>query len=157
MERRCLLAIRIRSEINATERVKDTLKMLRMGRNNYATLLDDRPSYLGMLRLVKDWVTWGEASYETILRLFKERGETPGRGRIDEETLKRLGYRSAEDLSKAIYNCEVEFPELKGIKPFFRLHPPKKGFKGKIKRPYGAGGEAGYRGEEINDLASKMV
>ena len=157
MDRKCLLAIRIRSPINATQSVKDTLKMLRMDRNNYATLLDDRPSYIGMLRLAKDWATWGEASYETILRLFKERGETPGGGIIDQETLKRIGYGSIEALSEAVYDCEVELSELKGIKPFFRLHPPSKGFKGKIKRPYGAGGEAGYRGEEINDLASKMV
>ncbi|RJS88876.1 50S ribosomal protein L30 [Candidatus Bathyarchaeota archaeon] len=157
MERKCLLAIRIRSAIDATKEVKDTLEMLRLGRTNYATLLDDRPSYLGMLRRVKDRVTWGEVSYETILRLLKERGETVGGRKIDEETLKQLGYESLEELARALYNCEVELTKLKGIKPFFRLHPPKKGFKKKIKRPYGAGGETGYRGEEINKLALRMI
>lgn len=157
MTPRCLLAIRIRGAINATEKVKDTLKMLRLGRTNYATLLYDSPSAIGMLRLVKDLTTWGEASHETIHRLLKERGETPGRGRIDEETLRKLGYESLKELSEALYNCEVELSRLKGVKPFFRLHPPRKGFKRKIKRSYGAGGETGYRGEEINELALRMI
>jgi len=39
----------------------------------------------------------------------------------------------------------------------FRLRPPKKGFKGKVKRSFAAGGEAGYRGEEINELLKRMV
>jgi len=157
MTRKCLLAIRIRSEINATDEMKDTLKMLRIGRTNYATLLDDRPSYLGMLKVVKDRVTWGEPSYETILRLLEERGQATGSRKIDDEALRQLGYGSLEELSKALHNCEVEFSKLEGIKPFFRLHPPSKGFKGKTKRSYGAGGEAGYRGEKINELASKMI
>ena len=157
MDLTCILAIRIRSPINATQRIKDTLQMLRLGRNNYATLLDNRPSYIGMLRLVKDWVTWGEVNYEIILKLLNERGEIPGRGKIDKETLKQLGYQSVEELSKDIFHCQIDVSELKRIKPFFRLHPPRKGFKRKIKRPFGAGGETGYRGETINDLVLKMV
>jgi len=157
MTQKCLLAIRIRSAINANKEMKDTFKLLRIDRTNYATLLDDRPAYLGMLKVVKDRVTWGEPSYETILRLLKERGEATGGGKIDEKILEKLGYESLEDLSKTIYNCEVEFSKLKGIKPFFRLHPPRKGFKGKTKRSYGAEGEVGYRGANINELASKMV
>jgi large subunit ribosomal protein L30 len=39
----------------------------------------------------------------------------------------------------------------------FRLHPPSKGFKGKIKRGYGSGGELGYRGEKINELLRRML
>jgi large subunit ribosomal protein L30 len=37
------------------------------------------------------------------------------------------------------------------------LHPPTKGFKGKIKKSYSAGGELGYRGEKINELIKRMV
>jgi large subunit ribosomal protein L30 len=157
MTRKCLMAVRIRSDINATEEMKDTFKMLRIGRTNYATLLDDRPAYLGMLKVVKDRVTWGEPSYETILRLLKERGEATGGRKIEEEALKHLGYGSLEELSKAPYDCEAEFSKLDGIKPFFRLHPPRKGFERKTKRSYSSGGEAGYRGEKINELASKMI
>jgi len=44
-----------------------------------------------------------------------------------------------------------------GVKPVFRLHPPKGGFKGTIRRPYKSGGELGYRGAAINDLILRMT
>jgi len=156
MERRCLLVIRIRGRVNVPKRVRDTLHMLRLRRNNTATLIDDRPSYKGMLQTAKDWITWGEPTVETIKMLLERRGEKVGGGRIDEETLKTLGYSSLDELAEDLYHCRVELHKLRGIKPFFRLHPPSKGFKGSIKRPYKAGGELGYRGEAINELAERM-
>lgn len=156
MERRCLLAIRIRGGVNAPVRVEDTLRMLRMERNNTATLLDDRPEYLGMLQKAKDWITWGEPTLETIRLLLEKRGEVPGGGRIDAEMLKTLGYDDLDALAAALHACQVEFNKLDGVKPFFRLHPPSKGFKRTVKRPYRAGGELGYRGDAINELARRM-
>lgn len=156
MERRCLLAIRIRGGVNAPVRIEDTLRMLRMERNNTATFLDDRPEYLGMLQKAKDWITWGEPTLETIRLLLEKRGEAPGGGRIDAEMLKTLGYKDLDALAAALHACQVEFNKLDGVKPFFRLHPPSKGFKRTVKRPYRAGGELGYRGDAINELARRM-
>jgi large subunit ribosomal protein L30 len=156
MERRCLLVIRIRGRVNIPKRVRDTLDMLRLRRNNTATLIDDRPSYRGMLQRAKDWITWGEPTVDTIKMLLEKRGEKIGSGHIDEETLKALGYNSLEELAHDLHACRIEFHKLRGIKPFFRLHPPSKGFKGSIKRPYRGGGELGYRGEAINELAERM-
>jgi large subunit ribosomal protein L30 len=36
------------------------------------------------------------------------------------------------------------------------MHPPKKGFKRTVKRPYRDRGELGYRGEAINELIKRM-
>jgi len=156
MDRRCLLAIRIRSGINASTRVEDSLRMLRMERNMAATLLDDRPEYLGMLQTAKDLVTWGEPTAETIRLLLEKRGRATGDAPIDDETLKGLGYEDMGALADALHACRVEIHRLDGVKPFFRLRPPSKGFKRTVKRPYGSGGELGYRGEAINDLARRM-
>jgi len=156
MERRCLLAIRIRGGVNAPVRVEDTLRMLRMERNNTSTILDDRPDYLGMLQKAKDWITWGEPTVETIRLLLEKRGEAPGGGRIDSETLKALGYDGMDELAAALHTCSVEFNKLDSVKPFLRLHPPSKGFKRTVKRPYRAKGELGYRGDAINNLARRM-
>jgi len=156
MDRRCLLAIRIRGGVNAPVRVEDTLRMLRLERNNTATLLDDRPDYAGMLQKAKDWITWGEPTAETIRLLLEKRGEVTGGSRIEAETLNGLGYESMEALAAALHTCQVEFHKLDGVKPFFRLHPPSKGFKRTVKRPYRAAGELGYRGDAINDLARRM-
>ena len=156
MERRSLLAIRIRGGVNAPVRVKDTLRMLRMERNNTATLLDDRPNYLGMLQKAKDWITWGEPTLETIRLLLEKRGKAIGGRQIDAETLTALGYEDLDELAAVLHACKIEFNKLDGVKLFFRLHPPSKGFKRTVKRPYRAHGELGYRGDAINDLARRM-
>jgi len=157
VSRKCLLVIRIRSGIDAKSEVKRTLKMLRVGRTNYATLVDDRPDYMGMLMTVKDRVTWGEVSAATIRELLEKRGETAYNKKIEQDSLKALGYETFDQLAQKLYSCESELPKMTGLKPFFRLHPPRKGFRGKTKLSFGASGEAGYRGERINELASRMI
>ncbi|MEK6852714.1 MAG: 50S ribosomal protein L30, partial [Nanoarchaeota archaeon] len=45
-----------------------------------------------------------------------------------------------------------------GLKPFFRLSPPRKGLERKgIKKSFKAGGSLGYRGKEINEFIKKML
>jgi large subunit ribosomal protein L30 len=156
MERKSFLAIRIRGGINVSRRNEDNLRMLRMDRNNTATLLDDRPEYRGMLQRAKDFVTWGEPTTETIKLLLEKRGRLAGDHPITEEALKGLGYEDLGALAEALQEGSAELHKLEGVKPFFRLHPPTKGFKRTVKRPYGSKGELGYRGEDINELAKRM-
>lgn len=154
---KCLIAVRVRGVIAASRDVRATLKMLNMNKNYHAVLIDDRPSYLGMLKEVQNYVTWGEATKETVRMLIEKRGRLLGDKRITEESVKKLGFNSLKELVEAIYNCSISYNKLQGVKPFFRLHPPSKGFKGKVKKSYRAGGEAGYRGKAINDLIKRMV
>ncbi|MCK5670223.1 uL30 family ribosomal protein, partial [Candidatus Bathyarchaeota archaeon] len=42
MDKKCLLVIRIRGTINVSQRERDTMRFLRVDRNNYASLIDDR-------------------------------------------------------------------------------------------------------------------
>jgi large subunit ribosomal protein L30 len=156
-QRKCLVAVRIRGMSDISQEIKDTLSMLRLTRNCHATLLDDRPAYNGMLRKSKDYLTWGEVSHENIVHLLKKRGRLVGDKKLTDEYVKELGYKSLDDLAEAIFKVEVECISLPKVKPVFRLRPPKKGFKGKVKRSYAAGGELGYRGDAINDLLKRMV
>jgi len=156
-KRRCILAVRVRGVIGAKKEIKDTLKMLHLQRNHHAVLIDDRPAYVGMLRKVQNYVTWGEPSKETVALLLKKRGRLIGNKKLSDEYAKKIGYKSLDDLAEAVYQVKVEYGDLPGIKPVFRLHPPSKGFKGKVKKSYGAGGETGYRGEAINELVKRMV
>ena len=68
-----------------------------------------------------------------------------------------IGYKSVDDLAADIVACKVQYGKLPDIVARFRLHPPSKGYKGKIKKGFKAGGEAGYRGEAINKLVQRMV
>jgi len=155
--KKCLFAVRIRGLSDISQEVKDTLGMLRLTRNCHATLLDNRPAYNGMLRKTKDCLTWGEVSQENVALLLKKRGKLVGDKNLTDEYAKELGYNSLDDLAEAIFKVDVEFSSLPEVKPLFRLRPPKKGFKGKVKKSYAAGGELGYRGDAINDLLKRMV
>jgi large subunit ribosomal protein L30 len=152
-----LVAVRIRGISDISGEITDTLTMLRLTRNCHATLIDDRPAYKGMLRKSKDYLTWGEVSQENIALLLKKRGRLVGDKKLTDEYAKQLDYESLDELAEAIFKVEVEFSSLPEVKPVFRLRPPKKGFKGKVKRSYAAGGEAGYRGDAINSLLKRMV
>ena len=157
MERKCILVIRIRGGINVSRKNEDTLRMLRVDRNNYATFLDDRPEYKGMLQRAKDQVTWGEPTVETVKLVLEKRGKIWGDKPIDAETLNKLGYDNLDSLASAIHSGEVAYHKLEGIKPFFRLTPPSKGFKNTVKKAYNNKGELAYRGDAINALVTRMV
>ncbi|MBI2444930.1 hypothetical protein HYV43_00905 [Candidatus Micrarchaeota archaeon] len=53
-------------------------------------------------------------------------------------------------------DATVKALEAKGGAPF-RLHSPRGGFPGRVKRSHAQGGAYGNWGEKINDLASKMM
>jgi len=156
-ERKCIVAIRIRGTVSASREARETLRMLHLTRNNYAVLIDDRPSFLGMVKTVRDYVTYGELSKESVASLIKEKGRLVGNKKLTDEYAQKVGHKSLEDLAAAVSACRVEYWKLRDIQPVFRLHPPTKGFKGKIKKSYGSRGELGYRGESINQLLNRML
>jgi len=156
-ERKCLAVVRVRGTISAPRHVRETLQMLNLTRNNYAVLIDNRPSFLGMLKTAQNFVTWGEVSKETVNELIKERGKLAGNKKLTDEYAQKAGFKSLEELAEAVFNCKIEYWKLPKVQPNFKLHPPTKGFKGKIKKGYGAGGEVGYRGEKINELIGRMI
>ena len=156
-ERKCFAVVKVRGTISALREPRETLEMLRLAKTNNCVLIDNRPSYMGMLYRVQNYVTWGEASKETVALLLKERGRLAGGKKLTDEAVEKLGYKSIDALAEAIASCKVEFQKLPNVQPIFKLHPPSKGFKGKTKKSFAAGGEAGYRGEKISELLKRMA
>jgi len=156
-KRKCLAIVRVRGIPTASPDVRKTLEMLHLCRTNHATLVDDRPAYIGMLRMVQHYVTWGEISKENVLALLREKGRLVGDKKLTDEYVQKIGYKTLDDLAEALYKVEVEYKSLPDIKPVFRVHPPSKGYKGKVKKSFKMGGATGYRGEAINDLVKRMV
>jgi large subunit ribosomal protein L30 len=156
-ERKCFAVVKVRGSISAKREARETLDMLNLDKTNNAVLIDNRPSYMGMLYRVQNYVTWGEVSKETVAMLLEERGRLAGGKNLTAESVEKLGYKSMSALAEAIASCKAEYQKLSGIQPVFKLHPPSKGFKGKTKKSYSSGGEAGYRGEKINELIKRMA
>ncbi len=153
---KCIVVVKVRGEISARRESKETLAMLHLSHSNHGIIIDSRPSYLGMLQRVHNYVTWGEVTKETVALMLTKRGKLVGGKALTEENVQTLGYKSIDELAEALFTCKVDQRKL-AMQPRFRLHPPKKGYKGKTKKSFQAGGEAGYRGEAINKLVQRMV
>jgi large subunit ribosomal protein L30 len=156
-ERKCLAVVRVRGTISASREARETLEMLHLNRNNQAILIDNRPSFLGMLKTAQNFITWGEASKEAVNLLITEKGRLAGNKKLTDEYAKRAGFKSLDGLLDAVSTCHAEYWKLPNVQAVFKLHPPSKGFRGKIKKSYSVGGELGYRGEKINELVTRMV
>jgi len=153
--------VRIRGRVDIKPDIRHTLDMLHIRRKFWATVIPLTPSYKGMLHKVKDYTTYGEIDRETLIQLLKARGELTTGGRLTDEWLEEhkeeTGFSSVEELVDAVMKGEVKLHKLQWLKPYFRLHPPKGGFKKTTKRAWNDGGELGYRGKEINRLLRRMI
>jgi len=104
-----IAAIRIRGTVNAKPDIIDTLKMLKLHRKNMMIIVEKTESMLGMIKKVKDYVTYGEiddAFEKTILEKQSEGAEkgffrlNPPKGGFERKGIKTpftlggtLGYR----------------------------------------------------------------
>lgn len=139
-----IAAIRVRGITEIRIKVEDTLRNLRLYRKNYCAVVPNSELYIGMLKKVKDYITWGEIDDETFKLLVDKRGEL-------------FNGREKDSKGKINYDDFVVVDSRK-IKKYFRLNPPVRGFGRKgIKHSFQQGGALGYRGEKINDLIKRMV
>ncbi len=151
-----LVVIRIRGSVNVNHEIAETLEMLNLKRVNNAVIIDERPSYRGMLQKVKDYVTWGEADAADVSLMLRNRCEVEGAGRLSDEFVKKnTSFKGIDDFSRAFVDFKTELSDIPGLKKVFRLHPPRKGHNG-IKRSYSVGGTLGNRGKDIKALIHKM-
>ncbi len=152
-----LVVVRIRGTVSAQREARETLELLHLTHTNHAVIIDSRPAYKGMLQRINAYVTYGEPTKETIVMMLQKRALLAGDKKLTDEYLTKIGYKNLEDLADAIFSNKVQYGKLPDIQARFRLHPPSKGYKGKTKKGFKAGGEAGYRGEAINALVQRMV
>jgi len=153
-----ILAIRVRGQVGVRPQIEDTLDKLLLGRLHQARLFTLTPSLDGMITKTKDYITWGEPTEELIEQLLKKRGRLPGNGRLTDAYVKKnSSHSSIKAFAKAIATGKGQVSDVEGLKPVFRLTPPSKGYKGKRNLPVGMGGITGYRGEGINELATRMI
>ena len=148
--------IRLRSSIGLKKEIRDTFKMLRLNTVNNCVIVPETPSLKGMVKKMRDYVTYGEIDKEMLVDMLKKRLRLRGKKRIEEKKLKKVtGYDSFEKLAEALIADKVKLKDLKEVETTFRLTPASKGLKS-IKKHYPKG-DLGYRGKEINKLLQRMI
>jgi len=155
-----LLALRLKGSFGTPTTLDKALTTLRLNKRFNAVLLENKTNVIGMLRNVKDYVTWGELKTSEIAKLLKERGELQGGLMVTDETVKKtFGEDSVDILADGLTKGRISLDTLwaKGLSPVFRLRPPSGGFERSIKRPFGSRGELGARGLELSMLLDRMI
>jgi len=68
--------IRVRGKINRSATIAETLKRLNLHRQNNCVILEEKPDIMGMVRKVKDFVTWGNMD-ETLEKEMNQKFKNP--------------------------------------------------------------------------------
>ena len=138
-----IVVIRISGRVGLSKDIKETLDRINLRRKYSATFLKPSPENIKLLRKIRNVVAYGDIDKETLKELIEKRG-TP----IDKS--KKI------DAEKII--SELEKKKLKdlGLKPFFRLHPPRGGIDSKTHFPIRKG-VLGDNKTKINDLVRRML
>lgn len=150
-------AIRVRGNVNINRDLVKTLDSLMLSKVNQLVLVPDSEGARRMLDKARAYITYGEVSSEMLTKLIEKRGRVLGDKKVDAEVLKKTGFKSAGEFAEAVVSGKAKLREA-GIKPVFRLRPPRKGHaRGGIKKDFTVGGALGYRRDAINDLIGRMV
>ena len=146
--------IRLRGRVNVRKTINDTMEMLKLPNVNNCIVVPENTIYNGMIKKIKDYVTYGIISKEIFEKMLLKWGRIQGNKKVTKEYLKEKGY-TVDKLYNELDSGKVKLKNI-GIKVPFRLHPPRKGFKS-IKKPFTMKGDLGNRGEKINELLGRMI
>ena len=157
-EKKRIVIIRIKGKTGLNKDIQKTLQLLRLYKKNNCVIVPNTVTYVGMLDKIKYVVTWGEINESTCKLLLEKRGKLPGNKKLTPTYLKEKCKLDVEAFTKEFMSFKKELKDVPGLKLFFKLSPPVKGFESKgIKLPYSLGGVLGYRKDKINELIERMI
>lgn len=140
-----ICVIRIHGQIGLKRWINETLNRLRLRRKySCIVLTNPKKETLGMVNRVRNFIAFGEINDKTFEKLIQERGQLIDKNKKDKFDAKKI----VEELKKG-----KKYEDL-NLKPFFRLHPPRKGINTKKHFPEGV---LGNHKEKINNLLERML
>lgn len=138
-----ILVVNVHGKINSPRAVRKTLSELKVERKFTASVVSDDGPTLGALKSCKDFVAWSALDKSTLAVLLEKKGMVSERKRLDPDFLAKLGYKGFVDLADRMEREGLRLSAVEGIRPFFRLSPPRGGFKKSTHRQFGEGGILG--------------
>lgn len=147
--------VRIRGSVNVNKGIEDTMKLMNLTKVNHMVFVEEDPTHTGMLRKAHGYITWGAVDADDVVNTLTMRGEVTGGIKLTEDHVKKnSSFKSIAEFAKAFVDNKAEIKDVQGLKPVFRMHPPRKGHGG-IKRSFKEGGALGAR-ESMKELLHKM-
>lgn len=139
-----ILVIRISGMVNIPVKVQETLSRIRLRRKYAAVILKDTVENRKLLHTLRNYVAFGKANSALLEKLVEARGQG------------LEGKKVKIDAKKVVGDLDKKNLQDFGLKPFFRLHPPRGGIESK--KHFGVGkGVLGDHGENIGKLVERML
>ena len=138
-----ILIIRIAGDVDISDEVREALFRLKIRRKYSAVLVKHSDQMMKLLQKLRSHVAYGDVDTETLTLLVEKRGQLIDKKKKvkTEEVISQLDKKDLSDM---------------GLKPFFRLHPPRGGIESK--KHFGVGkGVLGDNKKAINSLARRML
>jgi len=151
-----ILVVNLHGQINSSAPVRKALNELWVAKKFSASVVTDDGPTVGMLRRCKDYVAWCPVDEVLLSDLLKKRGMVSAAKSLDEGTLKELGYKKHEDLAAKMIKEQLRLSAVEGILPYFRLAPPKGGFKQSMRRQATERGVLGNN-PELLGIVRRMI
>jgi large subunit ribosomal protein L30 len=162
------LVVRMRGTVNVPQWANLTLENLHLNKKFRATLIPENEQTLGMLRKIKELVSWTTVDSDFIKEFIEKKGRVSASrlmtttGTTDPEGDDRnienneLSNANLGNVVSALSQNQTYLSKISGIKPWFALSPPKGGFKKKSKRSYSQNGILGEN-KELISLVKRMM
>ena len=150
-----LLVVNLHGSINSSAPVRKALNELWVAKKFSASVVSDDPPTVGMLRLCKDYVAWAPADEGLLADLLSKRGMVSTAKPLDAGALKNLGFKSHKDLAAKMVKDQSRLSAVAGVLPYFRLAPPKGGFRRSLRRQFTEKGVLGSN-PKLEEVVRRM-
>jgi 60S ribosomal protein uL30 len=163
-EAKLAFVVRIRGINAVAPKTKKILQLLRLRQINNGVFVKLNKATIQMLRLVESYVMYGQPNVKSVREIIYKRGYGKvNKQRIPltdnaiiEASLGKIGIVCIEDLIHEIYTVGPKFKAANNFLWPIKLSSPTGGFTKKLNH-YNEGGDAGNRGEKINEMIRKML
>ena len=150
-----LLVVNLHGQINSSAPVRKALNELWVAKKFSASVVTDDPPSVGMLRLCKDYVAWTPVEEALLADLLSKKGRVSATKPLDAEALKGLGLKSHKDLAAKMVKDQARLSSVAGVLPYFRLAPPRGGFRRSLRRQFADKGFLGSN-PELEETVRRM-
>jgi large subunit ribosomal protein L30 len=151
-----LLVLNLHGAINSSSGVREAMNQLKVIRKFSASVVADDPNTLGMLKLSKDYVAWTPVDAQLLTDLLEKKGMASTTRPLDAAALKKMGYKKHADLAQKMVKEQLRMSAVDGLVPYFRLPPPKGGFKRSLRRQYTEKGTLGAN-PNLQEIIRRML
>ena len=151
-----ILVVNLHGQINSSAPVRKALNELWVAKKFSASVVPDDPVTVGMLRLCKDYTAWAPVEAGLLTDLLSKRGMVSTARPLDKDALKKLGFGDHKELAAKMLKDQERLSAVAGVLPYFRLAPPKGGFKRSLRRQFTERGELGSN-PKLEEIVRRMI